>query len=124
MNDYADYLPLKNYVLEESWVLGVWCTPRKVTFDLEVVLAKSHPDLRPAPANEAFDCRRASLSFWGVTAVNWTAQRHGPATDASGEIDYGHIDNLSIKDNVFALSGDWGRMEITADSAEITLTGS
>ena len=39
--------------------------------------------------------------------------------DANGEIDYGNIDTFVLSDGLYILDGDWGNMEIKAQSVNI-----
>jgi hypothetical protein len=63
------------------------------------------------------------LEFGGVTGLEWVEQGSPPARDASGEVDYGHIDSMRWDRRDFELDGDWGRMRLCAEAAMITVTG-
>ena len=52
----------------------------------------------------------------------WGGQGAAPATDASGERDFGHIDSLVWEGDAFRLEGDWGRMEVSAERAELEIS--
>ncbi|MDX6261456.1 MAG: hypothetical protein QOH84_3144 [Kribbellaceae bacterium] len=123
MKPYTEIPGFENVYLEESYVLGVEAQPGVVRFELEVVLTPQHPEYT-APPPGTFECYvRGTLEFGGVTELEWVEQGSPAATDASGEVDYGHIDSMSWDGRAFELDGDWGSMRISADTAMITLTG-
>ena len=123
MNDYTTLPGFADVVLEESWVLAVRALPAEVRFDLEVVLTKGHPEYTSPKDGEVESYRRGSLRFVGVTRLLWEEQGLPPAIDAADAEDYGHIDSMRHADGVFHLDGDWGRMSVTAERAEIVLGG-
>lgn len=121
MSDYSDLPALRGFVLEESWVLTITCMPGLVEFNMELVLSRDHPQLRPARPGEAFDIRAGRLVFEGVDELIWSRQGSFPATDASGEVDWGHIDSLTWNDGRFDLEGDWGKMRLDARTVRVDL---
>jgi hypothetical protein len=121
MTSYEELPGLGSYVFEESFVLDVAAKPAVVSFRLEVVLTPEHPAY-VAPGPDTYLCYRdGRLEFDGVTDLEWTGQGALPATDASGEIDYGHIDTMTWDAGLFELQGDWGTMRIWAKSARVVL---
>lgn len=121
MKPYTDLPGFESLVLEESYVLGVEATPGALAFDLDLVLTPEHPAYAPPPATERECFRRGRIRFVQVRRLVWDAQGVPPATDASGEADFGHIDSLAWEGNVFTLEGDWGRMEVSAARAEVEI---
>jgi hypothetical protein len=118
---YTDLPGFEALVLEESYVLDIRATPGEVAFDVELVLTAEHPAYTPPPANET-DCFRVGrVRFVEVRELVWREQGAVPATDASGERDYGHIDSLEWDSGTFRLEGDWGRMEVTATSVQVEI---
>jgi hypothetical protein len=119
-----DELPgFATYVLEESFVLDVSARPGVVEFRLEVVLTPEHAEY-VEPDAETYLCYRDGwLRFEEVTEVRWGGQGAPPATDASGAVDYGHIDSMRFEAGVFELEGDWGAMTVHAADARILLKG-
>lgn len=66
---------------------------------------------------------RSSGSSWLSAWRCWVDEQGAPpATDASGEVDFGHIDSLVWDGNAFELEGDWGRMEVSAARAEVEIS--
>jgi hypothetical protein len=85
---------------------------------------RAERELCEAPPSGTFECYiRGSLGFAGVTELEWVEQGTPPAVDASGGVDYGHIDSMSRDGTSFELDGGWGRMRLCAETAMITLVG-
>lgn len=119
MTSYEEMAGFEHVVLEESFVLDVIAKPASVSFRMEVVLTPEHPRY-VAPGPDSYLCYRdGRLEFGGVTELEWTGQGAPPATDASGEIDYGHIDTMTWDSGLYELQGDWGAMRIWAESARV-----
>jgi hypothetical protein len=55
--------------------------------------------------------------------LGWTWTDHGapPARDATGEIDYGHIEGFEWKPGCYRLEGSWGFMEVAAGDVQVTI---
>ena len=121
MISYEDLPGFETLVLEESWVLQVTARPGSVSFRLEVVLTSQHPAYRTPDAGAYLCYHDGDLEFECVTDLEWTGQGALPATDATGEVDYGHIDTLTWDSGLYELQGDWGAMRIWAKSARVVL---
>lgn len=119
MKPYTDIASLRDLVLEESFVLGISATPSCVTMDVEFALTPDHPAYVQPPSDENETYRRGQIRFVGVRRLMWDHQGGPPATDATGAIDYGHVDDLRWEGGTFELEGDWGRMKIEAGSIEV-----
>lgn len=102
-------------------MLAIEATPSVVAFDVDLALTRDHPAYSPPPSNQTECFRVGRVRFVEVLRLVWEEQGAAPATDASGEIDFGHIDSLVWDDNVFMLEGDWGRMELSAARAEVEI---
>ena len=100
-------------------MLGIRATPGEVTFDVDLVLTPEHPAYTPPPPNETECGRVGRVRFVEVHELVWGGQGAAPATDASGERDFGHIDSLEWDGGTFRLEGDWGRMEVSAARAHV-----
>jgi hypothetical protein len=121
LRPYTDLPGFEALVLEESYVLGVQATPGSVTFDIDLALTPEHPAYTPPPASETECFRVGRVRFVDVRELAWHGQGAVPATDASGERDFGHIDSLVWDDDTFKLEGDWGRMEVSAARVEVEI---
>lgn len=118
---YEDIPALRGFVLEDSWVLSISSTPGLLEFTMHLVLSSEHPDLKQARPGEQFDYRPGRLTFEGVTELLWAGQGSTPATDASGERDWGHVDSLKRDNDRFELEGDWGLMQLVAVDVRVDL---
>jgi hypothetical protein len=107
---YTDLAGFEALVLEESYVLGIQATPGAVTFDVDFVLTPEHPAYAPSSTNETECFRVGRIRFLGVQRLLWEQQGAPPATDASGEIDFGHVDSFDWDGNNFRLEGDWDEL--------------
>ena len=122
MRSYTDLEGLAEVVLEESCVLNVEAQPGRVVFEMDFALTPQHPEYTAPPASERDCFRRGTLRLHGVRRLTWDNQGAPPATDASGETDYGHIDSFEWQEGRFVLSGDWGRLDLQAEDVEVSLT--
>jgi hypothetical protein len=116
---YTDLDGFEAVVLEESYVFGIKAIPGAVTFKVEFALTPEHPAYAPPRSGETECFRTGRVRFINVERLVWEDQGAPPATDASGEIDYGHIDSFTWDGMTFKLEGDWGRMELTAAGVEV-----
>lgn len=101
--------------LGESYVLDIEARPGVLTLRLDLLLLHGHPEYRPPPPGEWACFRSATLTFPSVRGLRWNDQGRTPATDATGERDWGCLDSLEERGNVHRLVGDWG--DITVESA-------
>lgn len=122
MRDYTAHASLAGLVLEESYVLGVTVEPGLVCFTMDFALGSDHPKYSPPEAPASYSARTGTLIFTDVSSLTWTGQGAPPATDASGERDYGNIDSLQWDEGHYSLEGDWGQMQVDAGQVEIVLT--
>ena len=122
MNPYTDLDGLSEIVLEDSYVLDVLAKPGELVLDVDVVLTRRHPAYAAPPPSEVECFRRGSLRFVGVRSLTWEDQGSPPATGASGETDYGHVDSFEWEDDRFLLSGDFGRLDLKAQALEVVLS--
>lgn len=117
-----DAIPaLSGTYLEDSFILSIDDGATSVGFELDVVLTEAHPAYRGPKPGEQYDFRRGTLRFDGVTAKQWGGRRGAPAVDASGETDYGNIDVLTYCETTFHLAGDFGSLDLTAESVHLDL---
>ena len=116
MTGYEELPGFEHLYLEDSWVLGVHESGDELRFDIEVVLTENHPDWLPPKLGELYAYKRVALVFRKPREVTWLERMTGPpAVDASGEIDYGHIDVFRWAGSTFDLQGEWGRVRVHGD---------
>jgi hypothetical protein len=119
------FADLADIVLEESWVLHVDASLRRLSVTLDLVLTPDHREYSPPRTNETYCYRRGTLTVDSDTAVLARRSTCPPAVDATGEADYGHIDRFTqatdIADNVWELSGEWGEALIRQPRVHVHL---
>ncbi|MDX2545265.1 hypothetical protein ACOT81_26250 [Streptomyces sp. WI04-05B] len=114
MNNSRQMSDLGAYHLEESYVLGIEARPGLLACELDLALSTDHPLYEPASPGERHCYRRGRLEFSRVVDLHWTGQGTPPAKDATGELDYGAIDSLAVDGNLYTMTGDFGRIAVTA----------
>jgi hypothetical protein len=118
--DYSKLPALRDVYLEDSWVLDIRIDPLAVEFRIEFVLTENHPSYSSPRPGQQHCYRAGTLRFDGVRRVCWTSRGAPPATDASGESDFGNIDSFECEeDHRYTLIGDWGHMVIEASSGPV-----
>lgn len=121
MRTYQDIPSLAAILLEESYVLDIEAHPSSVEFMVDFVLTQKHSEYRPPNPGESYCYRRGWIRFSGVTRCLWSNQGAPPATDATGEVDFGNIDSFEWDRSGYSLEGDWGRMELIAKQIGVRL---
>jgi len=122
MVDYTEIPGLEHFVLEESYVLSITEAPGSVQIELDLVLAKDHPDLLPARAGEWAYFRTGVITFDGVTEFSWE-NRTAPAEDSDGTFSWSGIDSFTEDGDVYLLGGDPGDIRIVAEAVRVEFTG-
>lgn len=113
------------YYFEDSYVLGIVERGDAIEFKLELVLTPSHPNYQPPKKNEQHCYKKGSLVFCGVDCARWERRSERVFVDAQGDKDFGNIDSFLIfPAGRYELEGDWGAVEIRAESASVTLESS
>jgi hypothetical protein len=110
---YFELPGLDQVYLEDSFVLDVLVTPGAVKVFLDVVLREGHPEYVEPVEGEQYCFRKGVLHFHDVTAVQWRLPEGRPAIDASGETDYGGLDEFVVEGPTRRLSGEIGELLIT-----------
>ena len=115
--DYWSLPDLEALYLEGSCVLDVQARPSTLTIRGEIALRETHPTYsEPAPGQQ-YCYRTGNIVFARVTELRWTGQGRPPGVDASGEIDYGSIDEFDVQGGRYRLVGDFGEIVLTNPSA-------
>lgn len=123
--EYQDaFEDLADIYLEDSWVLEVSPTEQVATFRLDAVLTPDHPRYQPPAPGEQHCYRRARLSVASSKRSTLHRSDAPPATDASGEVDFGNIDVFTLVDwdgdIAWEMSGDWGDLLTVEPSVAVT----
>jgi hypothetical protein len=116
---YESIPGLENLYLEDSWVLGVFESADSLSFDLDALLTEQHPQWHPPRPGEQYAYRRVSLTFPNVRTIEWLDRGGPPATDASGEQDWGNIDRFIVDDDVYEMEGGWGQVRVVSDRPQV-----
>ena len=119
---YTEISEFENLLLEESWVRGIEVRHGTLCLQLDLVLTVGHPGFTPPASGELFCYRTGEISFSGMTCLSWSEQVIRPATDAAGEIDFGHIDVFEWDSEEFRLRGDFGHINLRARNVSVRLT--
>ncbi len=118
---YYELPGLDQVYLEDSFVLGVTVHPGSVSMTLDVVLREGHPEFAEPRSDEQYCFRRGVLSFDPVSEIRWQMPKGVPAVDASGETDYGGIDEYLVDGNTHRLVGELGELVITCGGQNLSL---
>jgi len=109
--------------LEDSWVLDVSASERDCTFRLDLVLTPQHPGYHQPRPGEQYCYARALLRVTSGVAVAFQPGTGPPASDATGEFDWGNIDTFDSVDwegrDAWQLTGSWG--ELLAAEPEVSV---
>lgn len=104
---------LTHIYLPDSWVLSVETSESSVCFVLDAVLEEDHPRFYwPPKPGEQHAYARVRWCLHGEVWWNEGPNLDRPATDASGEKDYGNIDSWFCEGNVDHLEGSWGTVAV------------
>jgi hypothetical protein len=123
--EYQDaFADLAEVYLEDSWVLDVAPTENGVAFRLDAVLTPDHARYQPSAPGEQYCYRRARLTVASTKRSVLRRSDARPATDASGELDFGNIDVFTPVDCdgevAWEISGDWGDLLTVEPSVELS----
>ncbi len=100
--------------LEDSWVREIQTDSSSVRFVLEAALEEGHERFYwPPKPGELHAYATLRWSIHGAVHWNEGPNLERPATDANGEIDFGHIDLWIATGPRQTLEGDWGNVAIS-----------
>jgi hypothetical protein len=106
LGKYFELEVLKDFYLEDSWVLYISASPGQLVITVEFVLTEEHPYYSPPRAGEQYCYRKGVLVFDAVTDLNWTGLLSSrPSRDPDGSVDYGNIGSLIIEGNHYTVEG-------------------
>ena len=118
MRSYIENELLKHYIWEDSFLLDIVEDNGNICFVVEAALRTSHP-LYHAPYPGEIHCYREIKLVYKNANIVWEEKNFIPIYDASNSYDYGNIDQLLYDNNRYLLSGEWGKVIITALYAPI-----
>jgi hypothetical protein len=122
LGKYFELEVLKDFYLEDSWVLYISASPGQLVITVEFVLTEEHPYYSPPRAGEQYCYRKGVLVFDAVTDLNWTGLLSSrPSRDPDGSVDYGNIGSLIIEGNHYTVEGGLGEIDLHAASVRVAL---
>ncbi|MFB1295706.1 hypothetical protein ACAG24_009340 [Mycobacterium sp. pW049] len=121
MIDYTALPSLAGVYLEDSYVLEIIECRDRLVFNLDAVLTPEHPAYHSPLPGEHYCYTAASLVFPDVGHVEWVNRSACRFTDATGAMDLGNIDSLTVEGNLYAVEGDWGMVRIQSSPPRIDL---
>lgn len=112
---------IEHLVLEDSYVLGIAIEPYRIEFAMDFVLAPRHPKyIAPGLGDKCY--RRGMIRVLGFRTLIWHASNLKPSTDASGEQDYGCLDEMALDGESATFRGDWGEIVVTDGTLAVILS--
>lgn len=81
----------------------------------------SDAELIMVALSEQYCYAHARLVFSYVEHIEWVTRSACRFTDATGEVDRGNIDALTVDGNLFVVEGDWGMVRIQSMPPRIEL---
>lgn len=121
MLDYTSIPALADFDLGESYVLGIEKRSGTVEIRMDLVLAKTHPELRPPRPGEWTDIREGVIRFTGVTEFDWDDPSR-PATEPDGSTSWDGFHAFTQDGTTYRLSGGPGTLLIVADRVDCEFT--
>ena len=119
---YDEAPDLIGYYLEDSWVLSILLSGDVLVIEAELVLTPQHSAYQPPRPGEQHCYRRGRLVFSRPGPIEFVGGGpFHPAMDASGSLDLGHIDAMTIDGDHYVLEGDWGEVRLGAASLKVEL---
>ena len=119
--NYSELPGLEQVYLEDSWVLDVAIGRGTVSVSLDVVLCEDHHEYATPPGHERYCYRRGVLRFSDVTEVRWQMPTGPPAIDATGETDYGGVDEYLFEKTTHSLAGSFGELVVNCRAHSLEL---
>jgi hypothetical protein len=122
MLDWTRLSEFRNLDLIESYVLK-WSHEQDLVFDVEFFILPGHSRYR-VPSSEQFGCYlRGCLRFPNPQRVSGLRPLSSvrPATDASGEHDYGNFDDFALGPDGYVLIGEFGSVTVVGDPPSVDL---
>ena len=121
-SDYASIPGFGDLYIEDSWVLDIVARPSVLEIAADLVLRESHPLYQPPMPGEQYCYRRGVLAFEGISRLEWDSSLTRPATDGSGESDYGSFDTFVVEDGAYRLQGDFGTLLVVSEPPTVQLS--
>ena len=112
--NYYQITGFEHIYLEDSYVLDIQITQTFAKLQVLAVLTKEHDLYKTPLPNEQYYYVNAAILFSNVKKAEWVKKIMLPIKDASGDIDYGNIDEFYFQDGHYHIIGDWGELDIVS----------
>jgi len=122
MSNYYDWQDFANIYLEDSFVLDISESKNEISFFIEAVLTENHPFYTDPHHNEQYCYKNGKIVFKLLEPAIWVKKNKVRYIDSNDEVDYGNIDNFTLIDNQYTISGDWGELKVISYPVEIVWT--
>jgi len=110
-----------NILFSSSYLLALRIEPYFLELKMDFALTPEHPRYI-APGGREQECyARGRLLLQGFVNIEWTATGNIPSHDATGEVDFGTLDEFVQIGGFWQLSGDFGSMRLEGGNLAINL---
>lgn len=110
---YDQFASFEKVYLEDSYVLEVHTTERRVKIVVEAALLAGHRLYEPPESGEQHCYRRAVISFESIATARWVRTDFRAFSDPVSEPDFGNIDSFWLAAGVYHIAGEWGELSVT-----------
>ncbi|MCL1145355.1 SRPBCC family protein [Shewanella marinintestina] len=122
MKNYYEIDILKNFYLEDSYVIDIKETENSIIFYMEFVLKPAHSSYSEPLDDEQYCYKSGTIEFMNCSSITWISRAKQTFTDRNENVDYGNIDSFFRKGDVNYLEGDWGIVEFANLERNIAIT--
>lgn len=88
---------------------------------MDLLLLPQHPAYCAPRGDERGCFKPGILRIRQFKKLEWNATGFAPATDATGEIDWGCLDELNGRGDHWRLVGDWGVIETEGGTLDVQM---
>lgn len=117
--DYYKFPSFENTFLEDSYVLNFKVIPLIISMEMEIVLTENHFLYQKPLPNEMYCYHKGLITFSNVQSIKWEDIIKHPSKDATGEVDYGNIDEFILINGIYKITGELGNIEIISDTPKL-----
>ncbi len=124
MRNWTEIPQFNDLDISESFILSWQQQEKCLCFEVEFVVCEGHPFYEAPTSNEWACFMKGRLKFNNLREVTQlpSMEHVKAATDANGEIDYGHFDTFVEKNpGVFHISGDMGEFIVRSEQPVVEL---
>ncbi len=111
---YYELTGLEQIYLEDSYVLDIVISRESISFIVDAVLKKHHPEYQKPPPDKQYCYRLGEIKFPNPINIDWLERNNTPNVDIDGGLDFGNIDLFSKRGDTYDLVGGWGHVKISS----------